>query len=117
MLRKDRQELEIFFQQTREKIERRKANEERKKQQILKKQQEEQQRINEKLKKQQFKQERTILIYHTRYVEKSPSDDELYLTREELQEWEEKYRPCINWTNWDKIVKQTQKLISAIKFK
>lgn len=43
------------------------------------------------------------------------NEDNLYLTREELQEWERKHYPCINWDNWERIVQQTLQLLLLIK--
>jgi len=44
-------------------------------------------------------------VYRTRYVERCPSDDELYQTREELEEAEPN---SINWDVWDRLVKKTK---------
>ena len=48
---------------------------------------------------------RTICIYNTKYIERYASDDDLYQTREELEDAEPN---CINWKLWDELVKQTK---------
>lgn len=54
----------------------------------------------------QLKTERTISIYHTRYVERFMADDDLYTSREELEEAEPN---VINWSLWDRLVDATKK--------
>lgn len=49
---------------------------------------------------------RTITIYNTRYVERFVGDDDLYQTREEL---EEAMPHNINWSLWDELVNNTRK--------
>lgn len=49
---------------------------------------------------------RTITIYNTRYVERFIGEDDLYKTREEL---EEAMPHNINWTLWDELVNKTRK--------
>ena len=49
---------------------------------------------------------RTITIYNTRYVERFIGEDDLYQTREEL---EEAMPHNINWTLWDELVNKTIK--------
>lgn len=49
---------------------------------------------------------RTITIYNTRYVERFVGEDDLYQTREEL---EEAMPHNINWTLWDELVNKTSK--------
>ena len=49
---------------------------------------------------------RTITIYNTRYVERFVGDDDLYKTREEL---EEAMPHNVNWTLWDELVNKTKK--------
>ena len=49
---------------------------------------------------------RTITIYNTRYVERFIGEDDLYMTREQL---EEAMPHNINWTLWDKLVNKTRK--------
>ena len=39
-------------------------------------------------------------VYRTRYVERCPSDDELYQTREELKKKKKEHWQCINWSKF-----------------
>ena len=48
---------------------------------------------------------RTICIYNTKYIERYASDEDLYQTREELENAEPNN---INWKLWDELVKQTK---------
>ena len=48
---------------------------------------------------------RTICIYNTKYIERYASDDDLYQTREELEDAEPNN---INWKLWDELVRQTK---------
>lgn len=48
---------------------------------------------------------RTICIYNTKYIERYASDDDLYQTRDELENAEPNN---INWELWDELVKQTK---------
>ena len=48
---------------------------------------------------------RTICIYNTKYIERYASDDDLYQTREELENAEPNN---INWKLWDELVKKTK---------
>lgn len=71
-------------------------------------------------KKQEIKQEeevqtisRTIIIYHTKYIERFSGDEDLYNTREELQDAEERGEGRINWEVWDRIINETRKQIST----
>ena len=49
---------------------------------------------------------RTICIYNTKYIERYSPDDDLYQTREQL---EEAMPHNINWTLWDELVNKTKK--------
>ena len=53
----------------------------------------------------QIELSRTICIYNTKYIERYASDDDLYQTREELEDAEPNN---INWKLWDELVKQTK---------
>ena len=53
----------------------------------------------------QIELSRTICIYNTKYIERYASDEDLYQTREELEDAEPK---CINWKLWDELVKKTK---------
>ena len=48
---------------------------------------------------------RTICIYNTKYIERYASDEDLYQTREELEDAEPNN---INWELWDELVIQTK---------
>lgn len=48
---------------------------------------------------------RTICIYNTKYIERYASDDDLYQTREELEDAEPNN---INWKLWDELVRKTK---------
>lgn len=54
----------------------------------------------------QIELSRIITIYNTKYVERFADEDELYQTREEL---EEAMPHNINWTLWDSLVNKTRK--------
>ena len=41
-------------------------------------------------------------------------DENLYHTREELQEWERKHYPCIQWDNWDRIIEKTKQSLQLL---
>lgn len=49
---------------------------------------------------------RTITIYNSKYVERFAGDDDIYQTREEL---EEAMPNNINWRLWDALVNKTRK--------
>lgn len=51
---------------------------------------------------------RTISIYNSKYIERFADENELYQSREEL---EEAMPHCINWTLWNELVEQTKKTI------
>ena len=53
----------------------------------------------------QIELSRTICIYNTKYIERYASDDDLYQTREELEDAEPN---TINWELWDELVRQTK---------
>lgn len=59
---------------------------------------------------------RTITIYNTRYVERYASDEDLYQTRDELEDAEPNN---INWKLWDELVRKTKLQIygNAKKYK
>lgn len=49
---------------------------------------------------------RTITIYNTKYIERFIGEDDLYTSREEL---EQAMPHNINWTLWDSLVNKTKK--------
>lgn len=48
-------------------------------------------------------------VYHSNQVERDTREEELYQTREELMEAEERGEGSINWTLWNKLVEQGRK--------
>lgn len=52
-----------------------------------------------------------ISIYHSNQFERDLGEDDLYQTREELMEAEERGEGKINWTLWDIITEQARQLI------
>lgn len=65
-----------------------------------------QEKVAQKAQEQQIEAfSRTIYIYNTKYIERYASDDDLYQTREELEDAEPNN---INWKLWDELVKQTK---------
>lgn len=87
----------------------RKAQESIKK--ALAKQQSKQQKIEQQraFKQQKIECSRTIEIYHTKYIERFIGEDDLYQTRQEL---EQAMPHNINWTLWDELVNKTRKEIN-----
>ena len=66
----------------------------------------------EKTSQKPLKQEiRYITVYNTNLVEREPNDRDLYLTRDELMEWENENYKCINWSLWDKLIEETKQLL------
>jgi hypothetical protein len=49
---------------------------------------------------------RIISIYNSKYIERFIGEDDLYQTREEL---EEAMPHCINWDKWNELVNKTKK--------
>jgi len=95
----------------RAKIKRKEEAIQRKKNKELNNTKQQQQIAARRLEKRFYEAQRTIIIYHTRYVSKGFDDSELYNTREQLKEAEERYEGRINWNLWDKLVEQTKKMI------
>lgn len=58
---------------------------------------------------------RTILIYHTRYIERFTDDTEVYNTREELKEAEKRNEGRIRWDLFDKLIQLTKEQIETKK--
>lgn len=52
---------------------------------------------------------RTISIYNSKYVERFIGEDDLYTTREELMEAEQRGEGKIKWDKWDSLVNKTKK--------
>lgn len=65
-----------------------------------------QEKVAQKAQKQpQIEFSRTICIYNTKYIERHASDEDLYQTREELEDAEPNN---INWELWDELVRKTK---------
>lgn len=65
-----------------------------------------QEKVAQKAQKQpQIESTRFISVYNTKYIERYASDEDLYQTREELEDAEPN---CINWELWDELVRQTK---------
>lgn len=65
-----------------------------------------QEKVAQKAQKQpQIESTRFISVYNTKYIERYASDEDLYQTREELEDAEPNN---INWNLWDELVRQTK---------
>lgn len=112
------QELDEYFALQRAKRKRKEEALQRKKEAIQRKKNKElniikqqQQKADRRLEKRIYEAQRTVIIYHTRYVTRGFDDSELYNTREELKEAEERCEGRINWTKFNQLVEQTKKMI------
>lgn len=76
-------------------------------------------KAREKIRKEEIRRERKkepqILIisrgfnvYNNKYIEREIADEDLYTTREELQEAEKRGEGKINWYIWDKLLQKNQ---------
>ncbi len=50
----------------------------------------------------------TLKEIFTNHIEQEPNESDLYQTRQELQEAEERGEGKINWDVWDKVAKETK---------
>lgn len=74
---------------------------------LAKQQSKKQEKTPQKAQEQQIEVFSSILtIYNTKYIERFVGEDDLYVTREEL---EEAMPHNINWTLWDELVNKTRK--------
>lgn len=48
--------------------------------------------------------------YSSNLIEREPNDRDLFLTKGELQQWEEENWKCINWHKWRELVNKTRKI-------
>lgn len=48
----------------------------------------------------------SLSIYNSNLIERETAEEDLYQTREELQQWERENYPCINWDLWDRLVQE-----------
>ena len=109
-------ELQQYFQQLKEKRERKKERQERLKQKQLDNAKAEEKKQNLRLEKHLYEQQRTIIIYHTRYVGKFINEEETY-NKYELQNIDTLYPNefgRINWNFYNRLVKNTIKQINRI---
>lgn len=51
----------------------------------------------------------TFRVYNIKYVERFADEDELYQTREQLKEAEQRGEGKIKWDKWDELVNKTKK--------
>lgn len=66
----------------------------------------------EKTSQKPLKQEiRYITVYNSNLIEREPSDRDLYLTREELMEAEDRGEGLINWSAWQRLIEETKQLL------
>lgn len=78
---------------------------------LAKQQSKEQEKTSQNAQKQQTEAiSRTIHIYNVKYIERFADDDDLYQTREEL---EEAMPNNINWRLWDALVNKTRKELNT----
>ena len=74
---------------------------------LAKQQSKEQEKTSQNAQKQpQIELSRAITIYNTKYIERFIGEDDIYQTREEL---EEAMPNNINWVLWDELVNKTRK--------
>ena len=66
----------------------------------------------EKTSQKPLKQEiRYITVYNSNFIEREPNDRDLYLTREELMEAEDRGEGKLNWSLLDKLIEETKQLL------
>ena len=118
-----KEELEAFYEEARRAREQRKLQErEKKRLQALKMKrvkqlQAEREKAQEKAKEEEILEQRRqtlrtpIPIYNSNQFERDLGEDDLYTTRQQLQEAEARMEGEINWINWDKITKNTREKI------
>lgn len=63
----------------------------------------------------QIEVSRTIHIYNVKYIERFADDDDLYQTREELMEAEQRGEGKVNWSRFNEIVEQTKQILNNDK--
>ena len=118
-----KEELEIFYDEARRQREQRKALKRQEtalralKRQRVDKLQAEREKSAQSAQKQAIIQitiqtlRTPIPIYHSNQFERDSAEDDLYLTREELMEAEERGEGSINWDFWDYLTEQTRNMI------
>lgn len=96
-------------------------------QQEYKRKQQHKQHQRKQEKQEQYKQEQqqrqqqikliraTLKIYKsTNLIDRATPEDEIYSTREEIQQAEERYEGKINWTLWNLLVNKTRNELKEI---
>ena len=72
----------------------------------------EQEKVAQKAQEQpQIESTRFISVYNTKYIERYASDDDLYQTREELEDAEKRGEGKLNWKLLDKLIEETKKML------
>lgn len=111
MALRTKEQLQLLFS------ERKRINEKRKERE-LKKQKERQERLKrfkderlptifkktQPVQNKQIKCSLSITIYQSHLIERETAEEDLYQTREELMEAEDRGEGAINWELWDKLV-------------
>ena len=118
-----KEELEAYYAECKRAREQRKLQErEKKRLQALKMKrvkqlQAEREKAQEKAKEEEILEQRRqtlrtpIPIYHSNQFERDLGEDDLYLTREELQEAEARGQGSINWDVFDKLIQETREML------
>ncbi len=122
-----KQELEAYYAECRQAREQRKLQErEKKRLQALKmkrvdKLQAEREKSAQKAQKQAIIQitiqtlRTPIPIYHSNQFERDSAEEDLYLTREELMQAEERGEGAINWSFWNYLTEKTRNMLNERK--
>lgn len=107
------EKLQKLFQESLNRQKKKKEREKKKKALLnLKKK-----KTREKIRKEEIKREkeketqiltisRDFNVYNNKYIEREIADEDLYTTREELQEAEKRLEGKINWNIWDELVQK-----------
>lgn len=118
-------DINSYLEAFKQKKQRQKQREKEQKKKAVKEKQSQQKRVD-RLKKELYVQQ--LIKMHVKPFQKPPEppkhipiinvgdfdEDNLYLTREELQQWEKKHYPCIDWDYWDKLVEKVRNEIHSI---
>ena len=118
-----KEELELFYQEARRAREQRKALKRQETALRALKRQRVDKLIKEREKASQNEQKQAIIqitiqtlrtpipIYHSNQFERDLGEDDLYTTREELMEAEERGEGSINWDFWDYLTEKTRNML------
>ena len=102
-------QLQAIFQEIKERQQRRKEALQRKVEKQQKKIEKVQEKVDKRHEKYLYEQQRTLIIYRTRYIQRFLDDYATYDTIEELKEAENRGEGRINWDVWNKLVDETRK--------